>query len=221
MKESSLSDYVVMACAISVTAIAGYRQFGASKNLGTPTAKPAEVKEWDQVLNDSRLIFGDHSRPVQLVVFSDFECPACTVFATKSLKGIEAEFPEDVAVSYRHWPLSYHHLARPTAEAAECAAEQGNFSSFYTVIFAKHDSLGIKSFQSYASESGITDTVAFNACLASDRPSPRINKDISTAAAVGAQGTPTILLNGKRYEGLADSSRLMEVVQKLVREGRQ
>jgi len=54
---------------------------------------------------------------VEIVVFADFQCPACRMLA-RDLKAIRAEFPRYVAVRYRHAPLPIHPFAVEAAHAA-------------------------------------------------------------------------------------------------------
>ena len=50
---------------------------------------------------------GPSNAPVQLVEFSDFECPYCASLHA-GLKSVLERFPADVAITYVHFPLSMH-----------------------------------------------------------------------------------------------------------------
>lgn len=65
---------------------------------------------------------GSESAPVTIAVFSDFQCPYCARFASM----MKELAPRDgVRLVFRHLPLSMHSWARPAAEAAACAQDQG------------------------------------------------------------------------------------------------
>jgi protein-disulfide isomerase len=63
----------------------------------------------------------------------------------------------------------------------------------------KQDSLGVKSWNSFAAESGIVDTVDFARCMENSSTHRRIARDTVLVRELGARGTPTILVNGLRW----------------------
>ena len=73
--------------------------------------------------------------PVELVVYSDFQCPACAV-AAPVLSALAEE--GSVTLVYRYFPLvSIHSNAKAAAEAAQAAAQQGRFWEFHDALFAR------------------------------------------------------------------------------------
>jgi len=78
---------------------------------------------------------GPANAPVQIVVYSDFQC----VFAANWCRSCnsQAEFPNEVTIVYRHFPLTAHPRAFPAAVAAECAAEQGFFWEYHDKLFVE------------------------------------------------------------------------------------
>jgi protein-disulfide isomerase len=97
-----------------------------------------------------------------------------------------------------HFPLRSHRLALPAARAAECAAEQGAFEEMHRTLFARQDSLGLKSWGSYAAEAGIPDTARFLECTASQRSFPRVEAGRRVGEREGVSATPTVLVNNWR-----------------------
>lgn len=51
-------------------------------------------------------------------------------------------------------------------------------------------------FVRFAQEAGLEELEEFARCIAANEPVPSIEADILAAAAVGARGTPTIIVNG-------------------------
>jgi hypothetical protein len=129
-------------------------------------------------------------------------------FAAGGLAGAKSLAGDKLRVTVRHLPLPYHRLARPAAHAAECAGAQHRFWEMHDLLFAKADSLGIKSIDSFARDAGVADSTEFRACEEALRFSGRIETDLALAQAIGAPGTPTIILNGVLEMGLTDSTRL-------------
>ena len=142
------------------------------------SAVPEPVQDWSGLL-DGGHHWGDATAPVTMVIFVDFECPACRHFALDIEQVIRAKYSlRDLRVVIRHKPLSYHRLAFHAAKASECAAEQGRFEEMYQLLFRKQDSLGLKSFGGFAAESGVPDIVAFESCTTSKRVEARILADV-------------------------------------------
>ena len=126
---------------------------------------------------------------------------------------IKAQYPRSIRWVVRHFPLEYHRLAYQAAKAAECAARQGGFHDMYELLFEKQDSIGIKSFDSFAIEIGIADLPLFIRCLSTDDVESNIEDDIRAAETAGALGTPTVIVNGLRLGGTPDASGLQRLVE--------
>ena len=69
---------------------------------------------------------GPANAPVELIEFSDFQCPFC-MRANPAVQQVLTTYGDRVHFVYRHYPLPNHPNARPAAEASACAAEQGKF----------------------------------------------------------------------------------------------
>ncbi len=80
---------------------------------------------------------GDRDAQVVIVEFSDFECPFCRKYFIDTLPQLKKDYIDTgkVVIYYRHFPLDFHPLAKPFAQASECANEQGKFWEFHDKIF--------------------------------------------------------------------------------------
>lgn len=80
---------------------------------------------------------GQESAPVTIVEFADFECPFCKAYFNDTFAQIKKDYIDTGKVKYyyRHFPLSFHPLAQPFANAAECANDQGKFWEMHDKIF--------------------------------------------------------------------------------------
>jgi len=67
--------------------------------------------------------------PVEVVLYSDFQCPFCGRFVQETFSDLRTAYVDvgKVQVAFRHVPLPIHDRAERAAEAAECAATQGKF----------------------------------------------------------------------------------------------
>lgn len=80
-------------------------------------------------------IRGKSDAKITLVEFSDFQCPFCGRSAP-TVERILKEYEGNVRVAYKHYPLGFHPRAQITAEASECAKDQGKFWEFHDQLFA-------------------------------------------------------------------------------------
>ena len=158
-------------------------------------AEPRYVADWKDALPIS-ILDGRPDAPMTVVVLSDLECPACARFS-RTLDDLRRKHPDDVTIAFVHWPLErIHRFALPAARAAECADAAGRFQQFARAVYARRDSLGLKSWGSYAAAAGIADTGKIAACARSSASSSRIVAGSAFAQRIEAVGTPTVLVNG-------------------------
>lgn len=143
--------------------------------------------------------FGSAEAPVQIVEWSDFQCPYCTKAAT-TLAEVKARYGDKVSVVFRHFPLDFHPQARKAAEAAACAQDQGRFWEYHDVLFAHQDALAEDALQTYARDLGL-DVGVFGDCLSSGKHAKRVQTDLEEGAKLGVQGTPGFFVNGRFLGG--------------------
>lgn len=81
-------------------------------------------------------------------------------------------------------------------------------------VFRKQDSLGLKSWGSFAAESGVRDTVAIASCATEARQYERIERGKALGDRWRVTGTPTILVNEQRFRGAVPDSVLTAAVER-------
>lgn len=97
------------------------------------TADPATVRVNASVGRASTK--GPAGAPVTILEYSDFQCPFCGQ-AFPTVQQILKEYGDKVQFAYKHYPLiSIHPRAQKTAEASECARDQGKFWEFHDALF--------------------------------------------------------------------------------------
>ncbi len=208
----TVSTVLISVCALIVAGVVTRRELkgrdAASGTVGAVQVRrqPRVVADWRSYLEGGHRI-GPQAAKLTILEFGDYECPACAQFA-KALKAFEALHPNEVALIYRHWPLEYHRLAYPAARAAECAGSQGRFSEYHSLLFAKHDSLGLIPFVELAERAGVSDLNGFAACSKMSAPVPSIQQSTAAVVRLGAPGTPALLVNGILLATLPDSALL-------------
>ncbi len=79
---------------------------------------------------------GPKDAKVQIVEFSDFECPFC-IRAFPTVKQILKDYSGQVRLYYKQFPLNQlHPHAEKAAEASLCAADQGKFWQYHDKLFS-------------------------------------------------------------------------------------
>lgn len=140
---------------------------------------------------------GAKNPTVIALVYSDFECPFCQRYA-QTLDQALKKYPDDLAMVFRHMPLSFHRNARMYAQASECAGEQSEeaFWKFHDHLFTALRSgkrVAKRQLLQIGNRSGV-DGTAFKKCLASKRHYANIDAQAAAATDAGIIGTPTTYL---------------------------
>jgi protein-disulfide isomerase len=142
----------------------------------------------------------------QLVVYGDFECPY-TASTMREIDGL-LERGAAVGVVFRHFPLREIHLhAQAAAEAAEAAARQGRFWEMHDVLFRNQLRLEPDDLRRFAERLHL-DLERWDSDMADPVTSARIERDFQTVLESGVDGTPSLFIDGLRYEGPRDAGSL-------------
>jgi protein-disulfide isomerase len=149
-------------------------------------APPAEA----QSLNGLHLK-GKRTAQVGLIVFSDFECPACRTFARDVLPVIIDTYvaTEQVLLAFSDLPLeSIHPAAFRRATIAECASRQGRFWEVHDRLFSEQTSPSVE-----LDISATLDRSKLQVCLVSDSAAI-VRTRQAKAKALGIAATPSLFV---------------------------
>lgn len=164
--------------------------------------------EIDNLRTENAPGYGTPGAPVVLVVFSDYQCPYCREDAKTLRANIPKEFPTQVRVYFKDFPLeSIHPWAKAGAMAGRCVFRQKAeaFWDFHDWIFDKSaeispDNLKGKVLE-WARGKGL-DTFALNACIETKATEGEVNQSITEGRALGVDRTPYLFVNGRRVPGV-------------------
>ena len=155
---------------------------------------------------------GPASAPVTLVEFSDFECPYCKR-VVPTIDQVAANYPDNVKVVFRQFPLnSIHANAQKAAEASLCAGEQGKFWEMHDLMFEEQKNLTVAELKDKAGRLEL-DQAGFDGCLDSGRFGEEVAKDLRAGSAIGVTGTPSIFVNGRKLSGAVDFETVAQVIE--------
>jgi protein-disulfide isomerase len=152
---------------------------------------------------------GERGAPLELVMFGDFQCPFC-LGAQSILRRVRERLGERLLFGFRHLPIPERHpLAPMAAEASEAAAAQGRFWDYHDALFAVQPKLSRETMLEVGRDLSL-DADRIAAELDSGAHRERVARDLGSAGASGATGTPTFFINGRRFFGAYDASSLIE-----------
>src|SRR3989338_6081402 len=176
-----------------------------------PTQLPSQPSQVEASADDDAFL-GDENAPVEIIEFSDYQCPFCRKFWTETLPLIKSEYIDTGKVKfvYRDFPLtSIHPAAQPAAEAAECVREKGGDESYFEMhdkIFSEQNILdggdpitgpvrdtaqfGTTELKKWAKDIGYD----IDSCLDSGKYKSEVQKDLSDGSRAGVQGTPGFII---------------------------
>jgi protein-disulfide isomerase len=178
-----------------------------------PSAEPSAPSIDMKVLIDDDAIKGDKNAPVTIVEWGDFECPFCARFYSQTLGQIEEQYIKTgkVKIVYRDFPLGFHSNAQKSAEAAECAGEQGKFWEMHDALYDNGVKGGVDSFKQFAADIGL-NTAEFNDCLDSGEMANEVQKDMADGQKVGIRGTPGFIINGQLVSGAQPFENFKQII---------
>lgn len=189
-----------------------------SGNLPTPTPQAVEVSA------DDDAVMGSKNAKVTIIEFSDYQCPFCRKFWLDTLPSIKRDYIDTGKVNfvYRDFPLSFHPMAQSSAEAANCAREEGGDVGYYKMhdkIFEEQMTLDGGTVQSTVTYTA-TDLKAWakeigyniDSCLDSGKYAQEVQKDFADGGASGVQGTPGFFINGKPLSGAQPYQAFKQVI---------
>ncbi len=180
-----------------------------SGNTGNVLVRPVDSGDWIRGPKEAKAI---------LVEYSDFQCSACQYYYY-ILKKLENDFPQQLQIAYRYFPLEQiHKYAKLSAQAAESAGKQGKFWEMHDLLFERQNEWSVSpdaesNFIIYAQTLNL-DISKFRSNLISEDTEDRIREDTLSAYEMKLAGTPTFFLNGKQISSPRDYEEFKEIVQK-------
>lgn len=152
---------------------------------------------------------GRADAPNHLVIFTDPQCSACRV-AHETLKIIQARYPDQLRISYVHFPMDSacnpafprggHPAACRGARAIEAARGVGGAGAALAMLDLCHkrlEELDSADFAVWAAELNL-DARRFDDALNSLETEAKVRADIALGERLGIRALPVLYLNGRR-----------------------
>ena len=155
---------------------------------------------------------GPDNSPVTLLEYGDYQCSYCGDLYPV-LKEVQKQVGKSLRFVFRNFPItSIHPQAFIAAEAAEAAAGQGRFWQMHDKLYENQFDLSAESIAIYAEQVGL-DMERFVREVNDQTYSKRIKHDFQGGVMSGVNGTPSLFINGERYDGDRDARSIVAALK--------
>ncbi|RMF49536.1 MAG: hypothetical protein D6749_12955 [Chloroflexota bacterium] len=159
---------------------------------------------------------------LHIVHYGDLQSEPCLIVA-RALLRLYTQYPEQIRLTWRHFPQPQHDKAFLAAQALEAAAAQGAFWQLHDLLFAEQAAwraLTPEEFRAalddYAQRIGISDLAAFKAALDAQTYAPLIRRAVQEAQSRALRGAPALFLQGRPYSGALSERAIGDAVRLLL-----
>lgn len=173
----------------------------------------------DQIDLRNQPSFGALIPQVNIVEYSDLQCSYCKQMSNVLRQDVPREFPREVRVFFKDFPLTdIHPWAMDAAVAGRCIFRQDPeaFWSYHDWAYQQQAQLTAENFREKALEFagqrglGIPKLVS---CMLAGEARAEVERSFKEGKALGVSGTPTLFVNGRRLVGNQPLPALKQVIQ--------
>jgi protein-disulfide isomerase len=165
---------------------------------------------------------GPANARVTIQLFSDFQCPFCSRI-NPTLEQIAREYPTQVRIVWRDYPLPMHPNAMPAAEAAREVFRQGGaakFWAFHALLFQNQQDLTRETIVRLATQVGGINIPQLNQALDAHTHQAAVQADVEAVSRAGAQiGTPSSFINGRLLQGAVPYEMFKQAIDRALAGG--
>lgn len=206
---------------VGVAAIV-YSVRGGDGGMATEPIDLRQLADASALLDRAQgVTLGEDDAPVQILVFSDYMCPACATWAGQIETLLKAEFVSTgkVRLTYYDFPLGGHFRhSFVAARAARCAGDQDRYWEYHDRLLGAQQEWGRSQATPTAYFIDLARTVgaeprSFEACLRSDAHAEVVTANRLLGETLGVGATPTIFLNGRQLRQWSDYNAVRAAIQ--------
>lgn len=180
----------------------------------TLKALVSQAKGSGTLATDDDPSLGGDDAVVTIVEFADFGCPYSKT-ESHIVRALAQQFPDDVRVIYRDFPLEeLHPGAELAAAAGVCADAQRSFWDFHDKVFGVTD-LSQDTILAIAEDLSL-DMDEFVACINDPATTEEFEQDLADGVTAGVEGTPTFFVNGQKIEGAVPYDLFRKIIEAFI-----
>lgn len=167
---------------------------------------------------------GKKDAKVEIIEFSDFQCPFCERFFTEIYPKIKTEYIDTGKASFVYQNFAF--LGDESVNASNsalCANEQGKFWEFHDLLFSNQagenqGGFNLDKIKKLAVKVSGLDKKAFNTCLDAKKYTAQIQEEQIFGRKYGVTGTPSTFINGYRIVGAQNYETFKAQIEKALAE---
>lgn len=157
----------------------------------------------------------DGEERLTVLIYGDFLCPYCRRLRLV-LDRLRGALGDRMAYVFRHYP---NERAHPGAEllsiGAEAASRQGRYWQMHDALYGREPPIDETALLGIARSLGL-DMERFTRDLQDPTLKERVAEDLADGRRNGVTGTPTIFIDGVRYDGAWDFHSMLEALEQPV-----
>ena len=152
---------------------------------------------------DQGKVVGSTGAPIELEVFSSFDCPHCKVAHDDFVPQLVRDYviPGKMFIVYREFPLTgpYHPYARTAADLATAAARMGKYTQVADALWKNQAAWAAngKVWETVASVLTLPEQNKVKALAADPAVTGEVQRDLDEGMRSGINSTPTMFLTAK------------------------
>ncbi|MEQ8524206.1 thioredoxin domain-containing protein [Gracilimonas sp.] len=158
---------------------------------------------------------GESDAQINIVKFSDYQCPACKYFVSIE-EQLKQEYGDEISITTKHFPLNMHEHAQLASRVAEAAREQGKYQEMHDMIFTGQEQWARGNaeaiFIGYAKSLSL-DMEQFRNDMNSADMQRKVMADKREGLNLNVNSTPTFFINGTKVE---NNPRTFEQFKQLI-----
>lgn len=170
-------------------------------------ATSAERREFKEETAPS---YGSPKAPILLTEFAEFKCAMCGS-VRPGLKKLVDDSNGAVRLSFKHYPLVGHEGTLLASSAAVAAQRQGKFWEMAELLYRNMDKKEEQQILELAAQLGL-DMERFRTDLADPAVAGIVRADKIEGVNAKVDATPTLFINGKRYDLRMDEPHLKDTI---------
>jgi protein-disulfide isomerase len=172
----------------------------------------------DKIHTDIAPSIGASGAPLAIVLYSDFECPACKEEAKTIRDHVVQSYPTQVRVYFKDFPLEQiHPWAKAGSMAGRCvyAQNQASFWDYYDWVYEHQAEITPENLKDKVLEfakSKNLDTVQLGHCMDTKATEGEVDKSVAEGKALKIDQTPTLFINGRRIPGSVPWDNMKQLI---------
>jgi protein-disulfide isomerase len=164
-------------------------------------------EDLDKLKTNDAPFFGPANAPITAVEFGDFECPNCREEAKTLRDNVPSQFPTQVRVVFKDFPLEQiHPWAKAASIAGRCIYHQSPaaFWKYHDWIYEHQGEITPDNLKTQVMDFAKTadvDGLQFGRCMDTKATEAEVDASLAEGRALHVDATPTLFLNGRRLVG--------------------